>query len=79
MLLFLITQKPISYQFEEKGWNPYIAGALSGVVLVLSVAIAGKYFGASTTFVRSAGLLERFFPPSRIENMAYFKYPRRTK
>lgn len=46
---------------KEKGWNPYLAGALSGVVLILSVWIAGKYFGASTTFVRSAGLIEKRF------------------
>ena len=29
-------------QTEDKGWNPYVAGALSGLVLVLSVVIAGQ-------------------------------------
>jgi hypothetical protein len=37
---------------EDKGWSPYLAGALAGVVSILSVWIAGKYLGASTTFVR---------------------------
>ena len=58
---------------EDKGWNPYLAGALSGIVLILSVLIAGKYFGASTTFVRSAGLIEKIFNPERVKSMAYFQ------
>jgi len=50
----------------DAGWSPYLAGALSGLVLVLSVLIAGKYFGASTSFVRSAGMIEGL-------QLAYFK------
>jgi len=54
------------------GWNPYLAGALSGLVSVLSVWIAGQYLGASTTFVRTAGLLEQLFAPERVAGMEYF-------
>jgi uncharacterized membrane protein HdeD (DUF308 family) len=57
---------------EDKGWSPYLAGALSGVVSILSVLIAGKYFGASTTFVRSAGIIEKLFGAERVAQMAYF-------
>ena len=57
---------------EDKGWSPYMAGALSGVVLILSVWIAGKYFGASTTFVRSAGMIEKLVGAERVAQMAYF-------
>jgi hypothetical protein len=32
-----------------KYWNPYLAGACAGLVLVLSVWISGNYFGASTS------------------------------
>jgi hypothetical protein len=46
---------------ELKGWSPYLAGALTGLLLVFSVWFAGKYVGASTTFVRSAGFIERVF------------------
>ncbi|MBN2705148.1 MAG: YeeE/YedE family protein, partial [Deltaproteobacteria bacterium] len=43
----------------KKTWNPYLAGALSGLLLILSVLIAGKYFGTSTTFPRlSATIME---------------------
>jgi hypothetical protein len=58
---------------ERRGWSPYLAGALSGVVLVLSVLVAGRYFGASASFVRSVGLLGNAFGPERVEQMDYFR------
>lgn len=57
---------------EKKGWSPYLAGALSGVLSILSVWIAGKYFGASTTFVRSTGMIEKILGPERVAQMPYF-------
>ena len=57
---------------EKKNWSPYLAGALSGVLSILSVWIAGKYLGASTTFVRSAGMIEKIIGPERIAKMPYF-------
>jgi hypothetical protein len=57
---------------DDKGWSPYLAGALAGIVMILSVWIAGKYFGASTTFVRSAGMIEKIFSAERVEKMDYF-------
>mgnify|MGYP000508900850 CR=1 FL=1 len=53
-------------------WSPYIAGACAGLVLVLSVWFTGKYFGASTSFVRSAGLIEKIFSAERVSQMDYF-------
>ena len=55
-----------------KPWNPYIAGALAGLLLVLSVWITGKYFGASTTFVRAAGMVEKTVAAERVAAMPYF-------
>ena len=57
---------------NDGGWSPYVAGALSGVVLILSVWITGKFFGASTTFVRSAGMVEKLFSAERVAAMEYF-------
>lgn len=57
---------------NDGGWSPYLAGALSGVVGVLSVWFAGQYFGASTSFVRTAGLIEQMFGPERVAQMDYF-------
>ena len=44
---------------RKRVWNPYLAGALAGVLLVLSVLVAGKFLGASTTFSRSASIIEK--------------------
>jgi hypothetical protein len=57
---------------ENKGWSPYLAGSLSGVLSILSVWVAGKYFGASTTFVRSSGMIEKIIGPERVAQMSYF-------
>ncbi len=57
---------------EKKAWSPYLAGALGGVLSILSVWIAGKYFGASTTFVRSAGMIEKIIGPEQVAQMSYF-------
>ena len=57
---------------DKSYWSPYLAGAFAGLVLVLSVWITGKYFGASTSFVRSAGLIEKIFSAERVAQMDYF-------
>jgi len=59
-------------QKDNGGWSPYLAGALSGVVGVFSVWFAGQYFGASTSFVRTAGMIEQLFGPERVARMDYF-------
>ncbi len=58
---------------KDKAWSPYVAGALTGLLLVFSVWFTGKYAGASTTFVRSAGYVERVFSADRVAAMEYFK------
>jgi hypothetical protein len=55
-----------------KTWNPYVAGSLAGLLLVLSVFLTGKYFGASTTFVRAAGFVEQVVAPEKVSGMEYF-------
>jgi len=43
----------------RKTWNPYLAGALAGILLILSALFTGKFFGTSTTFPRlSAAIME---------------------
>jgi len=59
-------------EHKDKPLSPYLAGGLSGLVLIASVWIAGKYFGASTTFVRSAGMIENLFAPEHVAQNAYF-------
>ncbi len=57
---------------REGSWSPYVAGALTGILMILSVWIAGKYFGASTSFVRSAGMVEKVFNAERVSTLEYF-------
>lgn len=63
---------------NDGGWNPYLAGALLGLLAILSVLattqLLGKttYLGASTTFVRAAGFLEQAINPDHVAASAYF-------
>ena len=57
----------------RRGWSPYIAGGLVGVLLVASVFLTGKYFGASTTFVRTAGMIEQAIAPEHAAGQEYYK------
>lgn len=62
----------------DGGWSPYLAGALVGVLAIVSVVATarvtgrGSYLGASTTFVRAAGLLERAFAAGRVNDREYY-------
>lgn len=66
------------WKTKDGGWNPYLAGALVGLLAIASVfattRLMGKsnYLGASTTFVRAAGLLERTVAPDRVAANEYF-------
>lgn len=63
---------------EEGGWNPYLAGALVGLLSVASAYATtvwmGKtnYLGASTTFVRAVGFIERIFSEAHVASNLYF-------
>ena len=57
---------------KDGGWSPYVAGGLSGLVSIGSVWFVGKYLGASTTFVKTTGMLEKIFSPERVAKMPYF-------
>jgi len=57
---------------HNKGWNPYLCGAMTGLVIVVSVWLSGNYFGTSTTFARTAGMLESLVAPERVASMPYF-------
>jgi hypothetical protein len=62
----------------DNGWSPYLAGALVGLLAIVSVYATtqwmGKttYIGASTTFVRAAGLLERTVAAEHVAANDYF-------
>lgn len=60
-------------------WRPYVTGALVGLLATASVLIStqtldkAKYLGASTSFVRSAGLVEQTVAADHVTENAYFQ------
>ncbi len=64
---------------KPKSWRPYLAGSLAGLLAVASVLVSTKmlgspkYLGASTTFVRSAGLIEKVVAEDHVADNAYFQ------
>lgn len=56
----------------ERTAEAVFVGPLGGVLSILSVWIAGKYLGASTTFVRSLGVIEKIIGPERVAQMSFF-------
>jgi uncharacterized membrane protein YedE/YeeE len=59
-------------EMDEGAWSPYLAGGLSGLVIIVSVLWTGQFFGASTSFVRSAGMLGKISGPERVKQLEYF-------
>jgi len=65
-------------RFDDGGWSPYLAGALVGLLAIASAYATTqwlgktKYLGASTTFVRAAGVIEQAADPERVATNAYF-------
>jgi hypothetical protein len=43
-----------------------------GAIQIFSVWFAGKYFGASTTFVLTAGMIEKLFSAERAAQLVNF-------
>ena len=62
-----------------KSWRPYLTGALVGLLATASVLVSTKtlgnpkYLGASTTFVRSAGLIEKTVAKDHVDKNAYYQ------
>ena len=62
-----------------KSWRPYVTGALVGLLATASVLVSTKtlgkpkYLGASTTFVRAAGLIEKTVAKDHVENNPYYQ------
>ncbi len=63
---------------KDGGWSPYFAGALLGILATASALLTSEslgkthYLGASTTFVRAAGLLEMLVAEEHVLANEYF-------
>ncbi len=68
----------MKWKTDDGGWSPYLAGALLGLLAIASVLATtqflGKtsYLGASTTFVRAAGILEQTIAADHVVLNEYY-------
>ncbi len=58
---------------KMKSWNPYIVGALIGILSMFTFYTANKPLGISTAFSRTAGMIEKLFVPEYVANNLYFQ------
>jgi hypothetical protein len=65
--------KRIMNYIRKETWSPYVAGALLGIVGILTVGLSDNLLGASGAFENLAGMLGRALSPTLFDNM-YFNY-----
>lgn len=58
---------------KMKSWNPYVVGALIGVLSMFTFYTANKPLGVSTAFSRTAGMIEKVFAPEYVARNLYFQ------
>jgi hypothetical protein len=63
----------LSAQLKKELWSPYAAGALLGIVGILTVVLSHKLLGASGGFENLAGLIGKAVAPATFNN-TYFNF-----
>ena len=64
---------------RDRKWNPYLAGALAGLLAIGSAYATTKvmgrtaYLGSTTAYVRAAAAIEQEILPGRVEKKEAFK------
>ncbi len=59
--------------FQHVQWSPYLVGALIGVLSWLAFLSVGKLLGVSTSFARTAGMIEKVVVPGHAKENLYFQ------
>lgn len=54
-------------------WSPYIVGCAIGVLSWFTLLVSRHTLGCSTSFARSAGMIERLFRGRKVEQKAYYR------
>jgi len=54
-------------------WSPYLVGAGIGVLSWFTLLISKKPIGCSTTFARTAGLIEKIFKGKKVDLKPYYE------
>lgn len=59
--------------YPEPAWSPYLVGALIGVLVLVTLSLAGKKVGASSAYSDLAGLLGRLTVPRHVRSLPYWR------
>ncbi len=54
-------------------WSPYAAGAGIGVLSWLTLLVSGHPIGCSTSFARTAGMIEKLFRGGKMEEKLFYR------
>ena len=57
----------------EVRWSPYLVGAGIGILSWFTLLISKKPIGCSTTFAKSAGMIERLFKGKKVDLKPYYE------
>jgi uncharacterized membrane protein YedE/YeeE len=59
--------------FRMEEWSPYLCGAGIGILSWLTFLLSDKPLGTSTSYVRTAGMIERLFRGNRVLKREFFQ------
>jgi len=68
-----VRELPAPYPYPEPAWSPYLAGALIGVLAILTLWVSRKPVGASSAYADLAGILGRIVAPGHIASLDYYR------
>ncbi len=58
---------------KEVTWSPYVVGILIGVLNFTTLIISKKFLGASTSYVKTSGMIMRFFNKEKVDQNPYYQ------
>ena len=59
--------------FAEVRWSPYIVGIGIGILSWFTLLVSKKPIGCSTTFARTAGMIEQLFKGKQVQEKPYYQ------
>lgn len=65
------SESPSAY--PEPAWSPYLVGAGIGLLVLLTLSLAGKKIGASSAYSDTAGMIGRVIAPRHIASLPYYR------
>lgn len=72
-LAVTINDLPTPYPYSEPAWSPYVVGSLIGVLVLVTLAFAGKKIGASSAYADTAGMIGRLVAPKHIASLPFYQ------